>query len=121
MAHMRSKETVGDGARRIVRVEGSNQRTENGLCQIGLWRVVNFVTGAIDYDARMIAIAADRIASVNPRPVLEVKMIVVRVLGDRPTVEEFVHDYETHAVAKIEKFRRRRIVGRADSVHAELL
>src|SRR5438552_1804541 len=48
-------------------------------------------------------------------------MIVVRIFRHSPAIEQFIHDDEAHAVAKVEELRSRRIVSSTNSVHAKLL
>ncbi len=67
----------------------------------------------------MIPIAPDRIRRIAMRPFVENEMIVERIFSHRPAIEKFVHHQEAHAVAKIEKLRRRRIVRRANRIHAQ--
>src|SRR3954467_9667733 len=47
-------------------------------------------------------------------------MIVVRILGDSPTVEQFVHHDEAHAVTQIQKLLRGRIMCGANGIDAKL-
>src|SRR5258705_4477965 len=68
----------------------------------------------------MIAVAAHDVTGINQRPVFEIEMIVVGILRNGPAVEHFIHNQKAHAVAQVEKLRRRRIVGGADSVDAKL-
>src|SRR4029079_3508520 len=48
-------------------------------------------------------------------------MIVVRVLSHGPGVKHFVHHQEPHAVAQVEKLRRRRIVCSANCIDTQTL
>ncbi len=80
----------------------------------------------------MIAIAANHRGQVDGRPFIEIfrvsagdELALVMAVGPfalaaRPFVEGFVHHQKTHAVAQIEKFRRRRIMAGADGVGAHL-
>ena len=88
-------------------MKGNDQRSENLFRQLAIRRVVNFVAGAVDDYARMIAVAANGIADVRVRPLTKGEMIVVRIFGQCPLIEQLVHDKNTHAVSEIEKIARR--------------
>ena len=68
----------------------------------------------------MVAVAHHGVGRVADRPVLEVEVVVVGILGHGPAVEHLVHDEEAHAVGEVEKLGRGRIVRGADCVDAEL-
>src|SRR3954471_19831930 len=81
---------------------------------------MNLVARAVDDDARMIAVAADSVAHIRVRPLTKIEMIVERILGDGPAVEQFIHHDEAHPVAQVQKLRRGRIVSGANGISAEL-
>src|SRR5947209_18676369 len=56
MTDVRPKERLRDRAHRIAFVKSSNQRGKDLLRQLSLRRVMNFVAGAVDDHARVIAI-----------------------------------------------------------------
>ena len=64
MTNVRPKERLRDRARRIAFVERSNQRSKSLFCQVSLRRVVNFIAGAVDNYAGVVAIATHRVAHV---------------------------------------------------------
>ena len=69
----------------------------------------------------MIAVAADGVARVDLRPLVEEQMVVVWILLNGPAIEQFVHHEKSHAVAQIEELGGGRIVRGADGVDADLL
>ena len=99
VADVGPKQRLRDRARRIGLVHHLHQLGENRLGKYPLGRVVNFVAGAVKNDAGMIAVAADGVARVGLRPFVEIEMIVVRIFGDGPAVEDLVHHQKAHAVA----------------------
>ncbi len=115
-----TKEGLGYRARRIGCVKRGNQRSQYLFCKVGFGSVVNFISGAIDHNARVVAVAPNRIAGVYVGPFFEIEVIVERSFSDRPTVKQLVHDDETHAITKIEKLRSRWVMCGANSVHAEV-
>jgi len=119
LAHVRPEQRLGDWPGGIEFVIDRHQVFQNRLGDVRLGRIVNFVAGAIEDDARMIAIAQDGVACVGLEPVAEVEVIVVGILADRPAVKHLVHHDKSLAIAHVEEIRRRWIVGRADRIGAE--
>ncbi len=91
MTDVRPKERLRYWARRIAFVERSNQRSKNLFCQVSLRRVMNFVSGAVDNYARVIAIPKHGVAHVYIGPLFEIQMVVVRIFRHSPTVEQLIH------------------------------
>lgn len=67
----------------------------------------------------MIAVALDGVSGVAKRPLFEVEVVVVGILGNGPTVEHLVHHEKAHAVGEVEELGRGWVVRGADSVDAE--
>ena len=121
MTDVRPKERLRDRARRIAFVERSNQRSKNLFCQVSLRRVMNFIAGAVDNHAGVVAIATYRIAHVDVGPLSEIQMVVVRVFRDRPAVKQLVHHEQAHPIAQIQKLGSRRIVSSPNCIYAKPL
>src|ERR1700694_4475399 len=68
----------------------------------------------------MISIATDLRAQILLMPIIKQQMIIVFLLGPAPGIERFIHYNYAHSIAKIEQFRRGRVVARADGVDAHL-
>src|SRR5215213_1482263 len=119
MAYVGTKEPLCDGPRRVMLVEGGDQRSQNLPGEFRLRRIVNLIARAVDDNARMIAVAPHSVAQVSLSPLAEIQMIVVWILGDGPCIEQLVHHQETHAVAQIQKFRGWRIMRCANGIHAQ--
>ena len=68
----------------------------------------------------MVAVPVDHGLQVFVRPLIEQSGVAVLFLRDCPSVCQLVHHEESHPVAEVEEFRRRRIVGCADGVAAHL-
>ena len=64
----------------------------------------------IDKDTRVVTVPQNQIAEVPAMPFIPVKMIVIRGFLFFPHIKCLVHDYKTHTVAKIKKFRCRGIM-----------
>ena len=121
MTDVRPKERLRDRARPIAFVERSNQRSKNLFCQVSLRSVMNFISGAVDNYARVVAIAAHGIAHVSVGPLFEIQMIVIRIFRHSPAVEQLIHHQKTHPIAQIQKLRSRRIMSSTNCIYAELL
>ena len=80
-----------------------------------------FVADTPEDHGRMVAVAADHGHEVFFGPFLKEGGVAVLLLGPGPGVGEFVHHQQAHAVAEVQQFRCRRIVGAADGVAAHLL
>ena len=65
VADVWTKQSLGNRTRRIVLVKRLYQRRKNLIRQLGLWRIVDFIAGAVNDHARMIAITTNGVASVN--------------------------------------------------------
>ena len=104
-------------------MEQINQGAQDSLGLFLLGRVLNLIAGAVEDDAGVIAVAHHRVAQIGLVPILEVE--VVSALGirlaDGPGIKQLVHDEQSHAVAKVEELRRRRVMCRADGIDAKLL
>ena len=72
-------------------------------------------------DARVVAVAQDEVGEVALVPLVEEAGVVVLGLAAAPHVERLVHHDESHRVAHGQQFRGRRVVARADGVHAHRL
>jgi len=97
------------------------ERTQDFLRELGLRRVVDLVAGAVEDDRGVVAVAADGVARVDQRPVVEITGVVVRLLGHGPGVEKLVQHEEAHPVAQVEELGGDGVVRGADGVDAELL
>ena len=82
--------------------------------------LADFITGAPENDARVIAIAPQLRAPVLLMPVVEQQMIVVLFLAMLPTIKRFIHHQKAHAVSKLKQLRRGWIVTGANGVDAHL-
>jgi hypothetical protein len=80
---------------------------------------MDFVAHAVKDDRRMIAVSQNRVVLVRMRPFLEIEVIVVWAFRHGPAVKEFVHYHQSHAVAQVEKFRRRRVMRGANGIYAK--
>src|ERR1035437_5662115 len=109
-------------ARRILGVKYLQQLAQ-GLGALGAGLVADFVAGAPQYDARMIAVAVNEVLDVALVPLVEIVGVAVGAdlsLADLPLVERLVHHEEAHAVAEIQEFRCVGIVAGADGVASHL-
>ena len=66
----------------------------------------------------MIAVATNHVRQIALMPLRKVEVIVEFRLLLPPHVERLVHHDEPHAIGKVEKLRRGRIVRRPDGIHA---
>jgi hypothetical protein len=114
-----AEERLCDGARGVVLVEGVDEGFEDGDGDVGFGCVVDLVACGPEDDAGVVAVALHRVGGVVERPLLEVEMVVIGVLGDGPAVEHLLHDEKAHAVGEIEELGCGRVVRRADCVDAE--
>src|SRR5262249_2756341 len=105
---------------RVILMEDVNQPAENSFCEVGLGRVVDFVASAIKDNTGMITIATDSIASIYFRPLVEVQVVIVGILGDGLAVEHFVYHEEAHAVAEVEELRSWGIMGSSDGIDSDV-
>ena len=69
----------------------------------------------------MIPVAADKALHVPCLPVIEEPRIVELRLAPLPHIKGFIHDQETHFIGKLQGFRRKRIVRKANRIDAHLL
>ena len=60
-----------------------------------------FIRGVLILVGGMIAVAFNKIAYINGRPIGEEQVIVVGVFSDCPHIKGFVHHQNSHAVAEI--------------------
>ena len=118
-ADIRTKQRLRHGSRRIVLMANLNKAARNRNRDARLGRVVDFVADAVKDHAGMIAITSHGVSRIPLRPLAEEQRVVVRIFLHRPAIEELIHHEKTHSVAEIEKVWRRRIVRRANGVHAE--
>ena len=98
-----AEEGLGYGAGGIDFVEGVDDALQFSLGEIGLGGVVDFVAGAPEDDAGVIAVTHGGVLGVADVPLVEVQMVVKLVFAHRPHVEHFVHDEEAQAVGEIEE------------------
>ena len=77
VAHVRTEQRLRDGPRRVVFVADLERGRAELSWPARLGRVVNFVADAVEDDARMVAVAADGVAGVRLRPLVEIEVIVV--------------------------------------------
>lgn len=119
MAHIRAEKPLRHRPRGIGLVEHINEAGQYSFCQLAIGCVVDLVPPTVKNDARMIAITQHRIADVGLGPVVEVQVIIERILGNCPAIEQFVHDQKAHAIAQVEELRRRWIMRRADGIDSQ--
>ncbi len=121
VTHVGPEQRLRDGPGRVGIMERGDQTLEDPAGEIGLRRVADFIAGAIENDAGVVAVAEHGIARVCLGPLTEIEVVVAGVFGHRPHIEHLVHHQESHAVAEVEEFGGDRVVGGTDGVHAELL
>jgi hypothetical protein len=85
---------------------------------LGIALLEDFVADAPEDDAGMIAIALEHADQIGLGPIIEESAIAELCFAVFPFIERFIHHDKPHAVAKIEKFWRRRIVARANGIDA---
>src|ERR1019366_7378688 len=99
------------------------EQLAQGLGALGVGLVADFVAGAPQYDARVIAVAMDEVLDVALVPLVEIVGVAIGAdlaLADLPLVERLVHHQEAHAVAEVHEFGGVGIVAGADGVAAHL-
>src|ERR1019366_6196250 len=99
------------------------EQLAQGLGALGVGLVADFVAGAPQYDARVIAVAVDEVLDVALVPLVEIVGVAVGAdltLADLPLVERLVHHQEAHAVAEVHEFGGVGIVAGADGIAAHL-
>src|ERR1019366_2527305 len=99
------------------------EQLAQGLGALGVGLVADFVAGAPQYDARVIAVAVDEVLDVALVPLVEIVGVAVGgdlTLADLPLVERLVHHQEAHAVAEVHEFGGVGIVAGADGIAAHL-
>src|SRR5260370_30556561 len=87
MTDVRTKKCLRYRTSWIAFMKSGHQRGKDLLRQFSLWRVVYFIARTVDDHTRMVAIAAHSVARVHGRPLFEIQMIVIRILGHRPAIE----------------------------------
>src|SRR6266545_6368505 len=99
----------GGGSRSVFFVRNAHQFLGDFLA---FWcaLLADFITGAPENDARMIAIAPNLRAPILLVPVIEQKMIIILLLATLPTIERFIHHQKAHAVGQFKQLRRGWIV-----------
>src|SRR5207249_10183039 len=109
----------GRGSRSVFFVRNAHEFLGDFLA-FGRALLADFITGAPENDARVIAIAPKLRAPILLMPVVEQEMIVVLFLATFPTIERFIHHQKAHAVSQLKQLRRGWIVTGANGVDAHL-
>ena len=126
---------VDEVARVVAGVLGAEQRLRDRTGRVGVVAdvgqgrrggelrrqpVADLVADAVEDDARVVAIALQRVGQVGLARVVERRAAEVgRLLVSRPRVEELVHHHEAHAVAQVVELGRVGVVRGADGVDAD--
>ena len=69
----------------------------------------------------MVVIAANLRPQILFMPIVKKKAVIIRGLAQGPTVERFVQDENSQAIAKVELFRRGHVVARSQGVDSHFL
>ena len=120
---VRPEDCQGDGAGRVELMDEVTLGREELESVFRAQFIADLITGAVDDDAGVVAVAEDGIARIGLPPLPEVAVVTLFGiwLTDGPAIERLVHDEKAHAVAEVEELGRGRIVGGADGVATDLL
>ena len=97
------------------------RKAGGNMVKVGIALLPGLVADAPKDHGRMVAVTVDHGFKVLLGPVVEQEGVAVGLLRDGPGVRQLVHHDESHAVAEVEQFGGRGIVGGADGVAAHFL